>query len=435
MQVGKNMLANKPVSYAFMYCNSPSTKKQYPQRLKQFFDYIDLEGTDIEEQGRAFLELAKRDGGQQWVQEQILFYLEHHKQRVKAPKREISAGTLRNYLQPIKTFYDSYMEILPPINWKRIIKSMPRARTFSNDRIPIVQEIRKLCEYPDRRIKPIMYTMCSSGIRVGAWEFLRWKHVIPIFDDKTPGKVIAAKLIVYAGEPEEYETFCTPEAYHSLKDWMDFRGRFGEHITGDSWVMRQLFRVADLKPRKSPRGGHYTYAEEGQQLKSTALNRLLLRAWQEQGLRESLEGGNRRHEFKTAHSTRKYFKTRAEAKMQKLNVEVLMGHSVGLNSNYYRPTPQELQDDYSKAIPSLTINDFHAEDLKEQQQTLEKRQEQKDKEIEELRKEQKEMRLLLGESLLQTQNQLLKRLEDIVQEKLAAAAKNNKKEEQQSPHK
>lgn len=385
MQVRKNTLANKPVSYAFMYCNSPSTKKQYPQRLKQFFDYIDLEGTDIEEQGRAFLELAKRDGGQQWVQEQILFYLEHHKQRVKAPKREISAGTLRNYLQPIKTFYDSYMEILPPINWKRIIKSMPRARTFSNDRIPIVQEIRKLCEYPDRRIKPIIYTMCSSGIRVGAWEFLRWKHVIPIFDDKIPGKVIAAKLIVYAGEPEEYETFCTPEAYHSLKDWMDFRGRFGEHITGDSWVMRQLFRVADLKPRKSPRGGHYTYAEEGQQLKSTALNRLLLRAWQEQGLRESLEGGNRRHEFKTAHSTRKYFKTRAEAKMQKLNVEVLMGHSVGLNSNYYRPTPQELLEDYERAIPSLTINDFHAEDLKEQQQQLEQKYVDREKEVEELK--------------------------------------------------
>ena len=46
------------------------------------------------------------------------------------------------------------------------------------------EETRRLVEYPDRRIKPIVYTMCSSGIRVGAWDYLRWKHVIPIKDDK-----------------------------------------------------------------------------------------------------------------------------------------------------------------------------------------------------------------------------------------------------------
>jgi hypothetical protein len=39
------------------------------------------------------------------------------------------------------------------------------------------------------------------------------------------------------------------------------------------------------------------------------------------------------------------------------------------------------------------------------------------------------MRLMLGESLLQTQTQLMKRLESFIQEKLAAAAatKNNEK--------
>jgi hypothetical protein len=45
---------------------------------------------------------------------------------------------------------------------------MPRARKFALDRIPTIEEIRRLCEYPDRRIKAIIYTMASSGIRVGA---------------------------------------------------------------------------------------------------------------------------------------------------------------------------------------------------------------------------------------------------------------------------
>jgi hypothetical protein len=37
----------KPVTYALMYCSSPSTQRQYPRRLKLFFDFIGLEGQDM----------------------------------------------------------------------------------------------------------------------------------------------------------------------------------------------------------------------------------------------------------------------------------------------------------------------------------------------------------------------------------------------------
>jgi hypothetical protein len=36
----------------------------------------------------------------------------------------------------------------------------------------------KMVEYPDRRIKAIIYTMASSGIIVGAWDYLQWKHLL-----------------------------------------------------------------------------------------------------------------------------------------------------------------------------------------------------------------------------------------------------------------
>ena len=73
---------------------------------------------------------------------------------------------------------------------------------------PTLIEIKKLIEYPDIRVKPIVYTMISSGIRIGAFDYLKWKHIIPI---EREGKIVAAKIIVYAGEPEQYFSFITPE--------------------------------------------------------------------------------------------------------------------------------------------------------------------------------------------------------------------------------
>nr|MDQ4050748.1 hypothetical protein [Thermoproteota archaeon] len=59
---------------------------------------------------------------------------------------------------------------LNTINWDRISKGLPPPNFVANDRAPTVEEIRKVVEYPDRRIKPIVYVMCSSGIRLGAWQ-------------------------------------------------------------------------------------------------------------------------------------------------------------------------------------------------------------------------------------------------------------------------
>ena len=44
--------------------------------------------------------------------------------------------------------------------------------------------------------------MISSGIRLGAWDYLKWKHIVPIKDGKR--EVLAAKISVYASESEEY---------------------------------------------------------------------------------------------------------------------------------------------------------------------------------------------------------------------------------------
>jgi hypothetical protein len=41
--------------------------------------------------------------------------------------------------------------------------------------------------------------------------------------------------------------------------------------------------------------------------------------------------------------------------MKSINIEKLMGHSIGISDSYYRATEDELLDDYLKAIPFLII--------------------------------------------------------------------------------
>ena len=66
------------------------------------------------------------------------------------------------------------------IQWKKLTRGLPKGKKYADDRVPTLEEIRKLLEYPDRRIKAIVYTMASSGIRLGAWDYLRWGHIFPI---------------------------------------------------------------------------------------------------------------------------------------------------------------------------------------------------------------------------------------------------------------
>jgi hypothetical protein len=51
--------------------------------------------------------------------------------------------------------------------------------------------------------------MIFSGIRAGAWDYIKWGNVFLMIRNK---QLVAAKMIVYAGESDEYFTFISPEA-------------------------------------------------------------------------------------------------------------------------------------------------------------------------------------------------------------------------------
>jgi integrase len=120
-----------------------------------------------------------------WALGSVIKFLQMTKARVE--RKEITAATLLNSVKVIKLFCEMNDVLLP---WKRITRGLPRARRYADDRAPTLEEIQKIVEYPDKRIKAIVSTMASSGMRLGAWNYLKWKHITPINKD---GKIVAAK--------------------------------------------------------------------------------------------------------------------------------------------------------------------------------------------------------------------------------------------------
>ena len=373
----------------FMYAlKAKESKRQYPRRFKMFLDYLKLEGTTINEQAKQLLINTKNNP--QWTEQKVMDFVSFQLERVS--RCEITESTIKNYYKSIKLFCEMN-GCAQIVNWKMITRGIPQGRQAANDRAPTVEEIQRLVEYPDRRIKPIVYTMASSGIRLGAWDYLQWKHVMSIADQN--GEVVAAKLYVYAGDSEEYYTFITGEAYNAIKDWMDFRASYGEIITGESWVMRDIWQTTNID--YGTRSGLATCPKK---LKNTGIKRLLERALLEQGVRHPLQNGAKRHEWKAAHGFRKFYKSRTEQVMKPINVEITMGHNIGVSASYYKPTEREVMEDYLKAKDSLTISGDKVvlqkqvaelkEKTKDNEYVIKGKLQEKDKQIETLIKKQEQ---------------------------------------------
>jgi integrase len=208
-ELGNNLDENDAYSLFVYAMRSSTTKDTYLRRLRIFFNHIQLLSPNepMEVRCNHFADKARSDP--KWAFVKIIEFLQFQKERVE--NGEISPATLRNFVKAIKLFCEM-TDI--DIKWKKIIRGLPRSKRFADDRASTLDEIQRITEYPDRRIKALVYTMASSGIRLGAWDYLRWGHIKPI---EQGGKIIAAKVIVYPGDVEEYYTFISPEAYYELE--------------------------------------------------------------------------------------------------------------------------------------------------------------------------------------------------------------------------
>jgi integrase len=248
--------------------------------------------------------------------------------------KHLSKASQQNRLSTLKHFCEMNDIIL---NWKRISKFVHSDVPKSTDRGYTQDEIKQIIDFSDHRVTAVFLFLASTGVRAGSLRMVKLKHL----EDK--GQVYKVK--VYPGEPEEYFTFTTPECKDSLDRYFAFRKRNGEAIVPDSFVFVQQYnRIQRIRARAYAKG---------------SLENLLQDWLINCGIRQvdPLAAKFKRKEVPRLHGFRKFFTTQlVNARINPEIREMLLGHKIGLASAYYKPSEEDILQEYSKGIDSLTID-------------------------------------------------------------------------------
>jgi site-specific recombinase XerD len=281
-------------------CRSEETKKTYAFGLKKYFEFVGKE-----------LPKATKD-----IENKIIEYIIYLK------KEGMSYQGISNYIVPVKSFY-AINDVT--LNVKKIAKFMPENRKVKTDRSYEHEEISKLLQIADERMRVVILVLASSGIRIGALPILRLRNIQD------------SKLIVYEKDVEEYFTFITPECKNAIDFYLDMRSRYGEKLNDNSYLIREQFDVRSQVPARP------------KSVDKSALQYKLYDLCNRSGIDKEKTA--------IAHSYRYFFtKQLVESKVNPEIREMLLGHKIGLTSAYYRPTQEEMYAEYEKAIDNLTID-------------------------------------------------------------------------------
>jgi integrase len=200
--------------------------------------------------------------------------------------------------------------------FRRLRRALPAGNRKPRDRAPSIEEGREMLKRSDLREKALLLTAASSGLRREALCNLKLGDLTPL-----PSGIV--RVLAYQGEPEEYTSFLTPEAWQAIGDYLEGRSE------PDSPLFQNCF---------------------SERMSGKAVEMVMRRLAQRAGVKG----------FKPVHGWRKFFKTRCEQGTKTLFAETLLGHRTGLQENYFRPTETELASEYLKCVEFLTFSpEYH----------------------------------------------------------------------------
>ena len=245
-------------------------------------------------------------------------------------QRNLSQSYVSSYLKTLKHFY-SMNDLL--FNWRKISKfaTVTEEEAKTKDRAYTHEEIGRMLERATLRMKAMILLLASTGMRLGALPPLKLRNMIRLADPED-----VYQITIYEGSKEEYITFCTPKAAKAIASYLDSRCDAGEHFFPASPLFRAEFDPEDqLQARNKIRP--MTLGAINSNLRPI-LDRSAISP--RHTLVEGEQAGRIRKDVMRAHGFRKFTNTQmVQADLKGAPKEMLLGHSIGLDDKYYRPTP------------------------------------------------------------------------------------------------
>jgi integrase len=153
-------------------------------------------------------------------------------------KKNKSYSAIHNYVAAIFAFYKINDTVL---NTNKISRFIPDKRKSNKDRSYTHEEILRLLNVADERMRTVILLLSSTGMRIGAIPSLRLRNLEEI--EVSNSKIY--KITVYENDNEEHFTFCTPECAKMIDQYLEMRERYGEKIDQNSFLIREQFDIRD----------------------------------------------------------------------------------------------------------------------------------------------------------------------------------------------
>jgi hypothetical protein len=207
-------------------------------------------------------------------------------------------------------------------------------------------------------MRMIILLLSSTGCRVGALPSVNLSNLT----FKPEPEYELYKIVFYESSNSEYYTFTTRECASAINNYLTFRSRQGEKLSFDQnlnrWMpndtplIRLTFDINDTLEARNPK----RIRLEGLR---TALHHHMVRC----GLRQTehpTEGDTTRRVRKEVALTNGFRKhvisTFIDCRLNHEIRELIADHATGLDANYFRPSEDQVLQEYLKAESMLTID-------------------------------------------------------------------------------
>jgi site-specific recombinase XerD len=317
---------------------SPNSREAYNNSLKRYLNHLKTVNPD---------DLLIHSTNPRVIESQLIDYI------MTLRHDGLAYNTTQFLVAPIFTFYQLNDVVL---NRKKVSRYLGEFKRVVKDRAYTVEEIHKALQIADLRMKVIILLMASTGCRIGSLTHLTLGNLTKLNDYGI------YKIVVYEGTNNEYYTFCSKECASAIDSYLNYRQRCGENISfnqnTNTWepstapLLRQQFDEDDTLKARRPKP-----------METIAIRRSLAAHLIRCGLREiehpeAPNSTNRcRKTVALSNGFRKFvITTFINSGLNHEIRELLVDHATHLDMNYFRPSEDQVLEEYLKAEPFLTID-------------------------------------------------------------------------------